>query len=115
MNIEWIAEERDVRDLGRVVKTGEIVENVPDVLALQFIDQGVAMAARQTASAVAPDSTAPAETDGGSVSVPVMITKKLRRELKDCGFTDEQIDGMTPEQAHAALNEPEPATAAAAT
>ena len=38
-------------------------------------------------------------------SVPVMITNKMRAQLKAMGVTDEQLKTLTPEQAHKILQE----------
>lgn len=35
--------------------------------------------------------------------VPIMITAKQRRDLRDAGYTDKEIDGMKPEEAHKIL------------
>lgn len=37
-------------------------------------------------------------------SVPLMITRQMEADLKDRGFTQEQINKMTPQQAHDVLN-----------
>ncbi len=98
-NLEWIVEERDVPALGRRVNTGDVLENVPDDLALQFVEQGVAKGIEVPAESSAAESPG----EGGGVSLPVLITKKMRRDLKERGYSDDQIDAMTPQQATDAL------------
>jgi hypothetical protein len=34
------------------------------------------------------------------VSVPVMITKRMETDLRDAGYSQEEINTMTPQQAH---------------
>jgi hypothetical protein len=40
---------------------------------------------------------------GGGASVPVLITAKMREKLKGRGFSDEQINAMTPQEANEQL------------
>lgn len=38
--------------------------------------------------------------DTNKVSIPIMITKKMRVQLKDLGYTEGKIKTLLPEQAH---------------
>src|SRR5262249_11340236 len=46
---------------------------------------------------------APARSNGGGptvASVPFMITRAMREQLRQCGVSDDQIAELTPQQAH---------------
>jgi AAA domain len=43
-----------------------------------------------------------------SVSVPFMLTQEMKRRLRVCGYSDEQITVMTPQEAHNILDQPAP-------
>lgn len=50
---------------------------------------------------VTPDGrTATVDSSSMVASVPIMITKRMEAELRDAGYTSEEIGKMTPQQAH---------------
>ena len=71
---------------------------LPAGVAASLVDRG------KVAYAVAPGGE-PAQPQQHEAAVPVLITRKMRRELERRGFTTEQIDGLTPQEAHAKLAE----------
>jgi hypothetical protein len=70
--------------------TGPVVD-VPDLGPDQLDEHGKPVAAAQDQGTVA--------------SVPFMLTKELKRRLRVCGYGDEQISRMTPEEAHHILGQ----------
>lgn len=48
----------------------------------------------------------PSSPSTGSEGIPFMITRAMKAQLKERGFTDDQIMNMTPAQAHSHLQEP---------
>lgn len=48
------------------------------------------------------DLAAPPQDPGGA-SIPVMITHQMETDLLAAGFSQEQINGMTPQEAHELL------------
>ena len=57
-----------------------------------------------------------AQDQGTIASVPFMLTKEMKRRLRFCGYSDEQIAGMTPQEAHDILGQlaPQPTDGSAA-
>jgi putative DNA primase/helicase len=68
---------------------GEPVE-VPDLGRDPFDEHG---------ASVAP------QDQGRVASVPFMLTQEMKRRLRVCGYSDEQIAGMTPQEAHDILGQ----------
>jgi hypothetical protein len=43
--------------------------------------------------------------DGTVASVPFMLTQEIKRRLRICGYSEQEIAAMTPQQAHSALGQ----------
>ncbi len=57
----------------------------------------------QAATASAPEVIASTETKAEPEGIPFMITNKMRKQLVDLGYSLEDIQAMTPTDAHAVL------------
>lgn len=96
--IQWEADERDVVSLKRIVRRGDVVTDVDDGVARSLVDdQRLASYAVSTA-----DEQRASPTVGASL--PIMITTAMMRRLKTLGYTQSDIDAMTPQAAHVALD-----------
>lgn len=106
--IIWKAEDRFVPALRRLVPEG-FVQAGTDITkspkAAEFVDQGLAevvdvadpsAASTAVLSGEAADETQPT----AGVSIPLVITAKMRRDLKARGYSDADVDAMTPQDAH---------------
>jgi hypothetical protein len=49
-----------------------------------------------------------AQDQGTTASMPFMLTKEMKRRLRVCGYSDEQIAHMTPQEAHDILGQLSP-------
>lgn len=66
----------------------------------------IAEAQARMAAEVGGTSTAVTAPSSGSVSVPSMVTQRMEQQLRDLGYTAEQIAEMKPAQAWEAINKP---------
>jgi hypothetical protein len=73
-------------------------EEIAKMVDLEYMKLSRDKRAKQKAS----EAGEKKETPAGGVSIPVMITKRMEAELRDKGFTQEEINKMTPQQAHEA-------------
>lgn len=76
-----------------------------EAIALQLEAQGLfkIVGDVEAAPAESPTPAPLADAPAASASVPFVITKKMQTELKARGFTQDDVDKMTPEEAQKAL------------
>lgn len=60
--------------------------------------------ASQPVAPEAPPENVPPPVKPSGVSIPIMITKKMEADLRDRGFLQEEINKLTPQQAHDAIS-----------
>ncbi|KQQ13282.1 hypothetical protein ASF53_13995 [Methylobacterium sp. Leaf123] len=92
----------------RVWKTGEEAE-LSNEHADLLVGKGLAKEAKAAKPAPAPttqdpEKTAPSPASGTVASVPFVITKAQRAQLRTLGKSDAEISRMTPAEAHDVLS-----------
>jgi putative DNA primase/helicase len=84
---KWIAEGEDPNDLDDALRM-MIREEIDDPSRVEVEFEKVKRLVRQ---------------ENGAASVPFMITQEIKRRLRLCGYSDEQIAALTPQAAHEIL------------
>ena len=84
---KWIAEGEDPNDLDDALRM-TIREEIADRSQVEAEFEKVKRLVRQ---------------QNGAASVPFMITQDIKRRLRVCGYSDEQIAALTPQEAHELL------------
>lgn len=92
----------------RVLASGEVDASMLDALELyiQLQKKRLGRQSAQGAGTHQPSEgkeTAEEESDGGKTQISFFITKTQKAQLREQGYTDEQIATMRPTEAHRAL------------